>query len=48
MDDAPDHSGEFFEASMNGVGELDKKYERVAPAHFSDGSDDIFMRSMIM
>ena len=40
--------GDFFEARDNGTGPLDKKYERVLPVQFADGSDDIFMRSMIM
>jgi hypothetical protein len=39
---------DFFEARENGTGPLDKKYERVAPEHFSAGTDDLFMRSMIM
>jgi len=43
-----DHSGEFFEARENGTGPLDKKYERVPPEHFATGSDDLFMKSMIM
>ena len=43
-----DHSDEFFEARENGTGPLDKKYERVPPEHFAAGSDDLFMRSMIM
>lgn len=43
-----DHSGEFFEARENGTGPLDHKYERVVPAHFSAGGDDLFMKSMIM
>merc|ERR1712194_370227 len=41
-------AGDFFEARENGTGHLDKKYERVAPEHFSTGSDDLFMKSMIM
>merc|ERR1740116_132142 len=41
-------AGDFFEARENGTGPLDKKYERVAPEHFSTGSDDLFMKSMIM
>ena len=41
-------SGDFFEARENGTGPLDKKYERVAPENFSAGSDDLFMKSMIM
>ena len=41
-------SGDFFEARENGTGPLDKKYERVPPEHFSTGSDDLFMKSMIM
>tara|TARA_B110000914_G_C15258674_1_gene351956 strand:+ start:94 stop:333 length:240 start_codon:yes stop_codon:yes gene_type:complete len=40
--------GDFFEARDNGTGPLDKKYERVLPVQFADGSDDLFMRSMIM
>ena len=47
-DEEPDFSGTFFEARQNGQGALDKKYERVPPANFSAGSDDLFMRSMIM
>ena len=43
-----DHSGEFFEARENGTGPLDAKYERIAPEHFAAGSDDLFMRSMIL
>ena len=43
-----DHSGQFFEARENGTGPLDKKYERVPPEHFATGSDDLFMKSMIM
>merc|ERR1711937_169111 len=43
-----DHSNEFFEARENGTGPLDKKYERVPPEHFATGSDDLFMKSMIM
>merc|ERR1712227_961670 len=43
-----DHSGEVFEAREIGTGPLDKKYERVPPDHFTNGSDDLFMRSMIM
>ena len=46
--DEVDHSGEFFEARENGTGPLDKKYERVPPEHFATGSDDLFMKSMIM
>ena len=42
-----DHSGEFYEAREDGTGPLDKKYERVVPANFATGADDIFMRSMI-
>ena len=41
-------SGDFFEARENGTGPLDKKYERVPPENFSAGSDDLFMKSMIM
>ena len=40
--------GDYFEARDNGTGPLDKKYERVLPVQFADGSDDLFMRSMIM
>merc|ERR1712083_1161136 len=47
-DEEVDHSGEVFEAREIGTGPLDKKYERVAPDHFTNGSDDLFMRSMIM
>ena len=43
-----DHSKEVFEAREIGTGPLDKKYERVVPEHFSAGSDDLFMKSMIM
>merc|ERR1719450_241455 len=43
-----DHSKEVFEAREIGTGPLDKKYERVAPEHFTAGSDDLFMKSMIM
>ena len=43
-----DHSGEVFEAREIGTGPLDKKYERVPPEHFTAGSDDLFMKSMIM
>ncbi len=43
-----DHSGEWFSAQDQGTGTLDKKYERVPPANFATGGDDIFMRSMIM
>jgi len=46
-DESSDHSGEFFEAREHGTGPLDKKYERVVPAHFAEASDDLFMRSMI-
>jgi hypothetical protein len=46
--EAVDHSDEFFEARENGTGPLDKKYERVPPEHFATGSDDQFMKSMIM
>ena len=46
--DDVDHSNEFFEARENGTGPLDKKYERVPPEHFATGSDDLFMKSMIM
>ena len=42
-----DKSG-WFEARENGTGPLDKKYERVPPEHFAAGTDDLFMRSMIM
>lgn len=40
--------GDFYRVQDIGTGSLDKKYERVAPEHFSTGSDDLFMRSMIM
>merc|ERR1712086_810366 len=43
-----DHSKEVFEAREIGTGPLDKKYERVPPEHFTAGSDDLFMKSMIM
>merc|ERR1712147_56317 len=43
-----DHSKEVFEAREIGTGPLDKKYERVPPEHFTTGSDDLFMKSMIM
>merc|ERR1712231_25761 len=43
-----DHSKEVFEARETGTGPLDKKYERVPPEHFAAGTDDLFMRSMIM
>ncbi len=43
-----DHSNEVFEAREIGTGPLDKKYERVPPEHFTLGSDDLFMKSMIM
>merc|ERR1712167_300544 len=43
-----DHSDEVFEAREIGTGPLDKKYERVPPEHFTLGSDDLFMKSMIM
>ena len=46
-DESSDHSGEFFEAREHGTGPLDKKYERVVPTNFAEGSDDLFMRSMI-
>merc|ERR1712216_709183 len=39
---------EFYYARDIGTGSLDKKYERVPPAHFSGDGDDLFMRSMIM
>ena len=45
--DDVDHSDEFFEASMDGVGPPNKRYERVIPEWFATGVDDIFMRSMI-
>ena len=47
-EDEVDHYGEVFEAREIGTGPLDKKYERVAPEHFTAGSDDLFMKSMIM
>ena len=46
-DDPEDKTG-WFEARENGTGPLDKKYERVPPEHFAAGTDDLFMRSMIM
>ena len=39
---------DWFAARENGTGPLDKKYERVPPEHFAAGTDDLFMRSMIM
>ena len=42
-----DHSGEFFTAEEDGVGPVDKKYERTIPDRFTDEGDDIFMKSMI-
>ena len=36
-----DHSKEVFEAREIGTGPLDKKYERVAPEHFTAGGDDL-------
>ena len=46
-----DHSGEFFEA-RNSVKDTPEnreagKYIRVIPEHFSAGTDDLFMRSML-
>merc|ERR1711998_679514 len=41
-------SGGFYKVQDIGTGSLDKKYERVVPEHFSAGSDDLFMKSMIM
>ena len=38
----------FYRPQDIGTGPLDKKYERNAPEHFTAGSDDLFMRSMIM
>jgi len=46
-EESSDHSGEFFEAREHGTGPLDKKYERQVPTNFAEGSDDLFMRSMI-
>ena len=46
-DDDSDHSDEFFTASEDGTGPIDKKYEREVPEHFKEGADDLFMRSMI-
>ena len=40
--------GDFYRVQDIGTGSLDKKYERVPPEHFANGSDDLFMRSMIM
>jgi hypothetical protein len=43
-----DHSGEWFEAGQSGHGGLEgNTYERVIPARFTSGGDDIFMKSMI-
>jgi len=39
---------DYFKAKDIGTGSLDKKYERVPPAHFSGDGDDLFMKSMIM
>ena len=39
---------DWFAARENGTGPRDKKYERVPPEHFAAGTDDLFMRSMIM
>ena len=41
-------AGGWFKVQDIGTGTLDKKYERVIPARFADGADDLFMRSMIM
>ena len=41
-------SGGVYKVQDIGTGSLDKKYERVVPEHFSAGSDDLFMKSMIM
>ena len=41
-------AGGWFRVQDIGTGTLDKKYERVVPARFADGADDLFMRSMIM
>ena len=41
-------NGDYYHARDIGRGSLDKKYERVPPAHFSGDGDDLFMRSMIM
>merc|ERR1719223_2434194 len=38
----------FYRPQDIGTGPLDKKYERNAPEHFTAGSDDLFMHSMIM
>ena len=46
-DSETDHSDEFFTASEDGTGPIDKKYEREVPEHFKEGADDLFMRSMI-
>lgn len=40
--------GDFYRVQDIGTGSLDKKYERVPPEHFATGSDDLFMKSMIM
>ena len=47
-DDLVQTHGDFFYARDIGTGPLDKKYERVAPEHFTAGGDDLFMKSMIM
>jgi hypothetical protein len=40
--------GDHYKVQDIGTGSLDKKYERVPPEHFASGSDDLFMKSMIM
>ena len=40
-------AGGWFRVQDIGTGTLDKKYERVVPARFADGADDLFMKSMI-
>ena len=40
-------AGGWFKVQDIGTGTLDKKYERVVPARFADGADDLFMKSMI-
>ena len=43
--DDDDHSCEVYTPNMDG--QVDGSYERVVTARFAEGSDDIFMRSMI-
>ena len=46
-----DHSGEFYEARDSAAPTPENKdagkYIRVIPDHFSNGTDDLFMRSML-